>query len=94
MADVTPVKDQYGVPDSLRTCHTAVVNGYVIEGHVPPEDIQRLLRERPALAGIGVAGMPIGSPGMDGPAYGGKKDPYDVVLVRRDGSAAVYQSYR
>jgi hypothetical protein len=83
---LTPVKDQYGVPDSLRTCHTAVVNGYVIEGHVPPEDIQRLLRERPALAGIGVAGMPIGSPGMEQ----GSKEPYDVIAWRKTGSSSIY----
>ena len=86
-ADMTPVKDQYGVPDSLRTCHTAVVNGYVIEGHVPPEDIQRLLRERPALAGIGVAGMPIGAPGME---QGLAKEPYDVIAWRKKGSASIY----
>ncbi len=87
MADVTPVKDQYGVPDSLRTCHTAVVNGYVIEGHVPPEDIQRLLRERPTLAGIGVAGMPIGSPGME---QGSVKEPYEVIAWMKNGSDSVY----
>ncbi len=87
MADVTPTKNQYGVPHSLRTCHTAVVNGYVIEGHVPPEDIWRLLRERPAIAGIGVAGMPVGSPGME---QGSIKDPYDVIAWTKDGSTSVY----
>ncbi len=86
-ADVTPLKNQYGVPDSLRTCHTAVVNGYVIEGHVPPEDIYRLLRDRPAVAGIGVSGMPEGSPGME---KGSVKKPYDVIAWRRTGSDSVY----
>ncbi|MEX1186840.1 MAG: DUF411 domain-containing protein [Gemmatimonadaceae bacterium] len=87
MADVTPAKDQHGVPHSLRTCHTAVVNGYVIEGHVPPEDIRRLLREKPAVAGIGVAGMPRGSPGME---QGATKDPYSVIAWLKDGSTSVY----
>lgn len=86
-ADVTPVKSALNVPDSLRTCHTAVVNGYVIEGHVPPEDIKRLLEEKPAVAGIGVAGMPAGSPGMEqGPA----KDPYNVIAWKRAGGDFVY----
>ena len=63
------------------------MNGYVIEGHVPPEDIWRLLRERPAIAGIGVAGMPVGSPGME---QGSIKDPYDVIAWTKDGSTSVY----
>jgi hypothetical protein len=86
-ADVTPVKNQHNVPDSLRTCHTAVVNGYVIEGHVPPEDIQKLLREHPAIAGLGVAGMPAGSPGME---QGSRKDPYDVIAWKNNGADSVY----
>jgi hypothetical protein len=86
-ADLQPVKNQYGVPDSLRTCHTAVVNGYVIEGHVPPEDIQRLLRERPAVAGIGVAGMPAGAPGME---QGSLKEPYNVIAWKKEGSDSIY----
>ena len=65
--DVAPVKKQFGVPPQLGSCHTAVADGYVIEGHVPIEDIVRLLRERPAKRGIAVPGMPIGSPGMEGP---------------------------
>jgi len=65
--DVVPYKRQYGVPAELFTCHTAIVEGYVIEGHVPAEDVWRMLRERPAIKGIGVPGMPIGSPGMEGP---------------------------
>lgn len=87
MADVTPVKNQHGVPHSLRTCHTAVVNGYVIAGHVPPGDIRRLLRERPPVAGIGVAGMPIGSAGME---QGSHKDRYDVLAWMKDSPISVY----
>ena len=69
-------------------------SGYVIEGHVPAREIQRLLTERPSAVGLAVPGMPVGSPGMDGPAYGSRKDPYDVLLVRKDGSTTSYQSYQ
>jgi len=75
-------------------CHTGVVGGYAVEGHVPAREIQRLLREKPKAVGLAVPGMPIGSPGMDGPAYGGRRDPYDVLLVQADGRASVYQRYR
>ena len=68
-------------------------SGYVIEGHVPARDVMRLLKERPKALGLAVPGMPVGSPGMDGPAYGGRKDPYEVLLVQRDGSSRVFQSY-
>ncbi len=67
IADVTPVRRRYGVPDELASCHTAVVGGYAIEGHVPASDVQRLLRERPKVRGLAVPGMVPGSPGMDGP---------------------------
>lgn len=83
-----------GLPMRLGSCHTALVDGYVIEGHVPVADVQRLLRERPDALGLTVPGMPIGSPGMDGPEYGGRRDPYDVLLVRRDGSTRVFASHR
>jgi hypothetical protein len=83
-----------GLDVRYGSCHTALVEGYVVEGHVPPADVQRLLRERPAALGLAAPGMPVGSPGMDGPAYGGRRDPYDVLLVARDGSARVYASYR
>ncbi len=82
-----------GMPQRLGSCHTARVGGYVIEGHVPARDIHRLLKEKPTALGLAVPGMPIGSPGMDGPEYGARKDAYDVLLVRRDGSTTVYQSY-
>jgi len=83
-----------GIPQQLGSCHTGEVGGYAVEGHVPAREILRLLQERPAAAGIAVPGMPIGSPGMDGPAYGNRRDPYDVLLVARDGSTRVFQSYR
>jgi hypothetical protein len=71
-----------------------VVGGYAIEGHVPAKDIQRLLREKPKALGLSVPGMPIGSPGMDGAIYKGRKDPFDVLLVAANGSSTVFQSYR
>jgi hypothetical protein len=75
--DVTPIARQLGVPDNLRSCHTAVVEGYVIEGHVPAADIRRLLAQRPAGTGLAVPGMPIGSPGME---QGNRRQPYNVIL--------------
>jgi hypothetical protein len=82
-----------GMPQKLGSCHTAVVQGYVIEGHVPAGDIQRLLKERPKALGLAVPGMPIGSPGMDAPAYGGRRDPYQVLLVQKDGTATVFSNH-
>ena len=82
-----------GMPQALGSCHTALVGGYVLEGHVPAREIRRMLAERPKALGLAVPGMPVGSPGMDGPAYGGRKDPYAVLLVQRDGSTATYQAY-
>lgn len=83
-----------GVASQYGSCHTAVVEGYAIEGHVPAREVRRLLRERPKAVGPAVPGMPIGSPGMDGPAYGGRRDAYAVLLVQHDGSSSVYQAYR
>jgi len=91
--DTSPIRARFGLPAKYGSCHTAVVAGYVVEGHVPVREIRRLLAERPTAVGIAVPGMPIGSPGMDGPAYQGQKDPYDVLLVQADGSAKVYASY-
>lgn len=83
------------MPAKLGSCHTGLTGGYAIEGHVPAREIQRLLKEKPSQAiGLAVPGMPVGSPGMDGPAYGDQRDPYDVLLVLADGSTRVYQSYR
>jgi len=89
----TDRRAELGMPAAYGSCHTALVGGYVLEGHVPASDIERLLRERPAALGLAVPGMPIGSPGMDAPAYGGRRDRYDVLLVHADGSHAVYRSY-
>jgi hypothetical protein len=77
------------MPVKYGSCHTAAVGGYAIEGHVPAREIHRLLKERPAAVGLSVPAMPRGSPGMDGPEYGKQRDPYDVLLVLRDGSARV-----
>ena len=82
-----------GMPQKFASCHTALVQGYVIEGHVPAADIQRLLKEKPRALGLAVSGMPIGSPGMDGPAYGGRQDAYQVLLVQKDGSSQVFKTY-
>ncbi|MBL8343412.1 MAG: DUF411 domain-containing protein [Rubrivivax sp.] len=93
--DASKVRRRVGFADKYGSCHTALVGGYALEGHVPAREIKRLLNEKPqGVVGIAVPGMPLGSPGMDGPIYGGQKTPYDVVLVKRDGSASVYQSYR
>jgi hypothetical protein len=89
----TAVRQRLGLPVKYGSCHTALIGGYVVEGHVNAREIRRLLAEKPAAIGITVPGMPVGSPGMDGPEYGGRKDPYDVLLVLRDGSSRVYQSY-
>lgn len=81
------IKEQVGLSRELRACHTAFVDGYVIEGHVPAEDIKRLLAERPDAKGLAVPGMPAGSPGME---QGESKEPYDVLLVKRDGSTEIF----
>ncbi len=87
--DLASVKADRGVPASLSSCHTAVVDGYVIEGHVPADVIQRLLRERPDVAGLAVAGMPIGSPGME--IEGAPAQRYNVLAFERDGTSRVYE---
>ena len=88
--DLAPIKRKLGVPEALQSCHTAVVERYVIEGHVPADVIDRLLRERPAVAGLAVPGMPIGAPGMEAP--GRPPEPYDVMAFDRQGRASVYVS--
>jgi hypothetical protein len=90
----TAARSRLGIPMRLGSCHTALVEGYAIEGHVPVREIRRLLGDRPSAIGLAVPGMPVGSPGMDGPEYGGRKDRYDVLLVRKDGSTTSYQSYQ
>jgi len=90
----TAARTRLGMPVTYGSCHTGEVAGYAIEGHVPASEIRRLLEERPEAIGLSVPAMPRGSPGMDGPAYGNVRDPYDVLLIARDGSAVVYRSYR
>jgi hypothetical protein len=84
-ADVQPIKDQWGVPGDMISCHTTKVDGYVVEGHVPADLIQRLLTERPAVIGIAAPGMPVGSPGMDGPP-----EPYDILTFDKEGRTALF----
>jgi hypothetical protein len=91
MRDLTDFKASHGVSRALESCHTALVAGYVLEGHVPGDDVKRLLEERPAIAGLAVPGMPIGSPGMEIP--GGKVQPYDVIAFRNDGSTHVFATH-
>jgi hypothetical protein len=88
--DMNAARAKNGVPQSLGACHTARVGGYAIEGHVPAAEIRRLLRERPAAAGLAVPGMPLGSPGMEAD----RTQPYDVLLFNADGRARVYRHYR
>jgi hypothetical protein len=89
--NLSPIKQQYNVPMQLQSCHTAIVDGYIIEGHVPVEDFERLLREKPDILGIGVAGMPINSPGMEVP--GADSMPFDVISFDASGQTSVYASY-
>ena len=89
----TAARAVLGMPQRLGSCHTAVVQGYVIEGHVPATDIQRLLAEQPQALGLAVPGMPVGSPGMDGEVYGGRRDAYQVLLVQKNGSTQVFSRY-
>ena len=87
-------RKRLGMPARFGSCHTGEIDGYAIEGHVPAREILRLLDEKPQAIGLSVPAMPRGSPGMDGPMYGNVKDPYDVLLIHKDGKASVYQSYR
>lgn len=91
--DTRVMRARFGMPSKFASCHTALVGGYVVEGHVPAREIKRLLRDKPDALGIAVPGMPVGSPGMDGPEYRGVVDPYDVLLVQPDGRATVFASY-
>jgi hypothetical protein len=90
----TSARSRLGMPRQFGSCHTALVQGYVIEGHVPAADIQRLLSDKPTALGLAVPGMPIGSPGMDGAVYGGRRDPYDVLLIQRNGAHSIFNAYR
>ena len=87
--DIDAFRVRTGVPAALASCHTALVGGYVVEGHVPAVDIRRLLRERPNVLGVAVPGMPMGAPGMDAPHANG----YDVLLFQVDSTTRVYHAY-
>jgi hypothetical protein len=87
------VRTRLGIAPKYSSCHTGVVAGYALEGHVPAREIRRLLQDKPQAIGLAVPGMPVGSPGMDGPAYGGRRDPFEVLLLARGGGARVFQRY-
>jgi hypothetical protein len=89
-AKLNAVRAEAGVTDALSSCHTAKVDGYTVEGHVPAADVQRMLKERPKITGIAVPGMPAGSPGMEG----GSKQPYDTVAFTKGGANTVYAKHR
>jgi hypothetical protein len=89
--DMTAIKDEHKIPSALRSCHTALVAGYVVEGHVPADVVAKLLSEKPAgVVGIAVPGMPVGSPGMESPS--GTKDAYHVMAFTKDGQSRIYAS--
>ena len=87
--DLEPIKQKLGVPPNLASCHTALVNGFIVEGHIPADAVRRLLKERPAGAGIAGPGMPIGSPGMEVP--GGHKQPYAIVAFDKQGKQSIFE---
>jgi hypothetical protein len=86
-ASLDALKTKRGIPRTAQSCHTALVGGYVVEGHVPADVVRRLLKERPQIAGLAVPGMPVGSPGME---MGDRHDPYDVIAFARDGKTSVF----
>ena len=88
--DMMAVKKRLGVPDEVMSCHTTKVGNYVVEGHVPAADIKRLLAQKPKARGIAVAGMPMGSPGMD---FGGQRQPYATMLIGSNGKTSVYANH-
>lgn len=88
--DTSVARKKYGLPDRFGSCHTAVVAGYVVEGHVPAADVKKLLAMKPVAVGIAVPDMPVGSPGME---MGSRKDPYQVLLVDKQGRGRVFSSY-
>lgn len=88
--DMQAIKEKYGVPEKLASCHTAVVDGYVIEGHVPVADIQKLLQTKPKVLGIAAPGMPMGSPGME---MGSQKQDYQVMSFDKDGNVQVFATH-
>ncbi len=91
LQDLSQVKANYQVPAELQSCHTAIVDGYIIEGHVPAADIDRLLAEHPQIAGLAVPGMPVGAPGMN--VQGMEPEQYDVVTFDKQGQTSIFASY-
>ena len=89
VANPSDYRERGGIPNELGSCHTGMIQGYAIEGHVPAADIKRLLAQKPKAKGLAVPAMPLGSPGMEGP----RKDPYDVLLVQANGKTAVFKHY-
>jgi hypothetical protein len=89
----TKARSKFGISKKYGSCHTASVNGYAIEGHVPAQDIKKLLENKPIALGLAVPGMPVGSPGMDGELYRNRKDSFDVFLLKSDQSHEVFSSY-
>jgi hypothetical protein len=89
--DMQAIKKKFGVPEKLASCHTAIVDGYVIEGHVPAADIEKLLKIKPKVVGIAAPGMPMGSPGME---MGGKQDDYDVVSFDSAGNYQIFSEHK
>lgn len=89
--DMSIIKIRYQVPPELQSCHTAIVDGYVIEGHVPVQEITRLLSERPDIIGLAVPGMPIGSPGME--TEGVAPEPFDVIAFDHNGNMEIFAGY-
>lgn len=87
--DMPMIKGASGIKEQYQSCHTAFVGNYFLEGHVPAKDIKRLLKEKPSAAGLAVPGMPMGSPGMEGPT----QDHYSVMLIKKNGSAVEYSHY-
>ena len=90
VSSVAEYRTKLGVPNNLASCHTGVVNGYAVEGHVPAREIKKMLEEKPKAVGLAVPGMPVGSPGM---AMGYRVDPYDVLLFDKAGSTTIYGKY-
>ena len=88
---LSEIKAQYNIPAELQSCHTAIVDGYVVEGHVPAEEVKRMLKERPDIIGLSVPGMPAGSPGMEMPD--GSTEPYQVISFDKQGRINVFANY-
>ncbi|MEK7187270.1 MAG: DUF411 domain-containing protein [Patescibacteria group bacterium] len=87
--DLAPIKNQYGIPANLQSCHTSIINGYVVEGHIPLAVISKLISEKPDIKGIALPGMPSGSPGMPGP----KTEPWTIFALGKDGSVSEFMKY-